>query len=215
MKAFKAIYSHGHFIDIETSQRLIPVQDAEYTITAADKAFKTEDAKFSIGDTLNSKNKEAWALREFGKDKYGKIMNEGEQLFFRVGNSKRVPGDEDRQYIFVCNLLEDLYLYLLKGRKGDFAEDWRLADCKCALEKCLLGGLALSEKVPAKSLNSLFSNTVQFYFSMQRSGSANSFDTFFLYKDDMKLTFDSANIKINKGLAFLRNEFVTKKNEFV
>jgi hypothetical protein len=213
MKAFKVIYKHGHFIDVETKQRLIPVQNAEYTISATDKAFKTEDSKLKMGDHLKPNEKAAWIEKEFGKGNYGKIMNEGEQLFFRVGNSRKIEGDESRQYIFICTLLEGLYLYLLKGKKGDEEGHWRLADCKCFLEKCLLGGLTLSEKIPAKSLNSLFSNTVQFYFSMQRSGSASAFNTFFTYKPDMKITFDEAINQQYEGLSDLRKKFVAKVNK--
>jgi len=79
MKAFKVIYKHGHFIDVETRQRLIPVQGAEYIISAADKAFKTEDAKMKIGDTLNSKDKASWAEGEFGKGNSAVIMTAGEK----------------------------------------------------------------------------------------------------------------------------------------
>lgn len=208
MRAFKVIYKHGHFIDVETQQRLIPVQGAEYTIIATNKAFKTEDSKLKIGDVLNPSEKAVWAKREFGEGKYGKIMSAEEQLFFRVGNSRRVEGDESHQYIFVCTLLEDLYLYLLKGKKGDEEEHWRLADCKCALESCLLGGLTLTEKVPAKSLNALFNNTVQFYFSMQRSGSANAFNTFYKYVREMEITFEGATNQRYYGLSNIRKEFV-------
>lgn len=210
MKAFKVIYKHGHFIDLETKQRLVPVQGAEYIITAEEKAFKTEDTKLKIGDALNSKEKAGWAEREFGKGNYIKILNAGEQLFFRVGNSRRVEGDENHQYIFLCSLLEDLYLYLLKGKNGDEEEHWRLADCKCVLESCLLGGLTLSEKLPAKSLNTLFSNTVQFYFSMQRSGSANAFNTFFKYVKGMNITFEDASNQRYYGLSNIRKEIVLK-----
>jgi len=108
-------------------------------------------------------------------------------------------------------LLEDLYLYLLKGKKGDKEKDWRLADCKCALENCLLGGLALTEKVPAKSLNALFTNTVQFYFSMQRSGSANAFNTFYKYEKGMEITFEDAIYNRYKGLSNDRIKFVAKR----
>jgi len=210
MKAFKVIYKHGHFIDVETQQRLIPVQGAEYTISAADKAFKTEDTKMKIGDKLSSKDKAIWAEKEFGSGNSGVIIRAGEQLFFRVGNSRRVEGDENHQYIFLCTLLEDLYLYLLKGKNGDEEEHWRLADCKCALENCLQGGLTLTGKVPAKSLNALFSNTVQFYFSMQRSGSASAFNTFFRYEKGMEITFDGARYS-RYGLSEARKEFVAKR----
>lgn len=35
MKALKAIYCHGHLLNLEIQQRLIPVQGEEYTITAS------------------------------------------------------------------------------------------------------------------------------------------------------------------------------------
>ena len=212
MKAFKVVYRHGHFIDMESKLRLIPVQGAEYTISAEDKAFITEDPKLEMADALSQKAKAEWALKVFGKDNFGKIANTGDQFFFRIGNSKKVQGDENREYIFICSLLEDLYLYRLKGKTGELPEDWRLADCICELDKCLLGGLTLSEKVPAKSLNSIFSNTVQFYFSMQRSGSANAFNTFYLYKPGMEITYVGATYQFYYGLRNMRKEYVDSRN---
>jgi hypothetical protein len=189
------------------------VQDAEYIITAKENAFTEEDAKLKMAIPLTPKEKAMWAENEFGKNNYGKIMNAGEQLFFRIGNSRTVQGDESRQYIFICTVLEDSYLYLLKGKKGEDAEDWRLADCKCALVKCLLGGLTLTEKIPAESLNELFSHTVMFYFSMQRSGSANAFNTFFRYKQGMDITFDGATNQRYEGLGKERVRFVAGRKK--
>lgn len=211
MKAFKVIYQHGHFIDKESNLRIIPVQGAEYIITASPNAFTTEDAKLKMAEPLNHEEKSVWALKQFGKDHYSKILNAGEQLFFRIGNSRTVHGDESRQYIFVCTLLEDLYLYLLKGRKGDDGEDWRLADCKCILEKCLLGGLTITEKIPAESMNKLFSQTVMFYFSMQRSAAANVFNTFFKYDPNVTITFDGAINKLYDSLGNEREKFAAKR----
>ena len=48
MKAFRVIYTHGHFVDIETNERLVPVQGEEYVISAKDNAFKTEDLKLDF-----------------------------------------------------------------------------------------------------------------------------------------------------------------------
>ncbi len=211
MKAFKVIYRHGHFIDVETQKRLIPVQGAEYTISAVNNAFKTDDDKLLISDTLNSTDKASWVEMEYGKGNYAKIMCADEKLFFRVGNSKKVEGDENHQYIFVCTLLEDLYLYLLKNKSRNEVEHWRLADCKCILDKCLLGGLTLTERITAKSLNALFNNTVQFYFSMQRSGSTNVFNTFYLYKEGMKISFSGAINNHYYGLSKKRKEFVSAR----
>lgn len=214
MKAFKVVYKHGHFIDVETGLRLIPVQDAIYTISASDNAFKTEDAKLRKGIVLNTELKAKWIDSKYGKSKYAKILNAGEQLFFRVGNSKPIQGDESSQYIFLCTLLEDLYIYFVKGRKTNDIEDWRLAECQCELEKCLVGGLTLTEKISSKSLNALFSNTVQFYFTNQRSTAANAFDTFFLYKKDIKnISFEGAINKRYRGLQDLRKDYVLERNK--
>lgn len=213
MKAFKVIYQHGHFIDKDSNKRIVPVQGAEYIITAKENAFTEEDAKLKMEVPLTPQEKALWAENEFGKNNYGKIMNAGDQFFFRIGNSRTLQGDESRQYIFICAVLEDLYLYLIKGKKGEDAEDWRLADCKCALEKCLLGGLTLTEKIPAESLNKLFSHTVMFYFSMQRSGSANAFNTFFKYKQGMDITFDGATNQRYNGLGKERERFVAAKRK--
>jgi len=89
-------------------------------------------------------------------------------------------------------------------------EHWRLADCKCVLESCLLDGLTLTEKIPAKSLNLLFNNTVQFYFCMQRSGSANAFNSFYKYVKGMEITFECATNQRYYGLSNIRKEPVLK-----
>jgi hypothetical protein len=208
-----SIYEHGHFIDLDSKKRLIPIQDAVYTISAEDNAFEIVDEAVKKTDVLDSAKKAAWALVKFGAGKHGKIMNAGEQLFFRVGNSSRVPGDESFQYMFVCTLLEDLYLFLVKGENGEDEGDWRLAKCKCVLSECIMGGLTLSENITADSLNQLFSNTVQFYFRMQRSASANSFDTFFNYKKGMQINFGDAIYRRYDGLIKARLDFVAKQKQ--
>jgi hypothetical protein len=212
MKAFKVIYQHGHFIDKESKERIIPVQGQEYIITANESAFTTEDSKLKMAKHRDASEKADWALGEFGKGNFRKILAAGDQLFFRIGNSNKVKGDESREYVFVCHLLEDLYLYLLKGKKGDKQEDWRLANCQCVLDECLLGGLALTEKIPAESLNKLFSQTVMFYFSMQRSGSCNAFHTFFKYTSKKKINFDAVTKKLYASIGDERKKIVEGKN---
>lgn len=211
MKAFKVVYRNGHFIDTETKKRLLPVQNAVYTITAEDKAFKDEDAKEKLGVSLDSKAKAAWANRKYGDENFGRIMEAKAKLFFRIGNSRIVEGDQSRQYIFVCSLLEDLYLYKKKGKKGEEEEDWRLAECMCKLDECLLGGLTLTSTVPSKSLNALFNYTVQDYFRGQRSGATNALKTFFIYEIGKKITFEEERNQIYNDLSKLRREFVSNR----
>ena len=88
-----------------------------------------------------------------------------------------------------------------------------MANCQCILDDCLLGGLTLTEKIPAESLNKLFSQTVMFYFSMQRSGSCNAFNTFFIYRPDMKVYFDTALNELYDAIKIKRREFVAERNK--
>ncbi len=214
MKEYIAIYKHGHFINKVNGERVIPVQGEEYILKGKDDSFVKKDSKLLISDSLNTEEKQRWVDMTFGNNNYIKILNAGEQLFFRIGNSKRIKGDESGQYIFLCTLHEDLYVYLLKNRTGEKADDWRLAPCNCILDKCLLGGLTLSVKIPAESLNKLFSSTVMFYFNLQRSGSTNVFDTFFVYKKGMQITFDEAINKKYERLRVIRNTKVIKNIDF-
>lgn len=206
MKAFKVTFQHGHFIDSETGQRLIPVQGAEYHISADSNAFKAEDVKLKVAEPLNPADKLEWAKEEFGSGNFFKILSAGTPLFFRIGNSKRVEGDESREYIFTCIILEDLYMHKIKSRQGDKMDDWRLADCICVLDKCLEGGMALYEKLPAQSLSMLFGFTVMFYFSLQRSASCNAFNTFFLYQEGMNISFEGIKNGLYESLNHKREE---------
>ncbi|HPD66417.1 MAG TPA: hypothetical protein P5050_12315 [Bacteroidia bacterium] len=206
MKAFKVTFQHGHFIDTETGKRLIPVQGAEYHIIADSEAFKSEDVKLKFKEPLNAADKLAWAKSEFGEGNFIKILDAGSPLFFRIGNSKKVEGDESSEYIFTCIILEDLYIFKIKSRQGDKMDDWRLADCICRLDKCLLGGMTLSEKLQAQSLSMLFGFTVMFYFSLQRSASCNAFNTFFLYQEGMNISFEGIKNGLYESLNHKREE---------
>ena len=102
-------------------------------------------------------------------------------------------------------------MYLLHDRKGDEEEDWRLADCECVLDRCILGGMSLTERITASSLNSLFSNTVQFYFSMQRSTATNVYSNFFLYQEGMSINHGGVINRLYEGLQEIRKGFVSAK----
>jgi len=211
MKAFKVIYQHGHFIDKETNQRIVPVQGAEYVISASAGAFTLEDAKLKISSALSESEKAKWVENKYGKDRCIKIEAAGTRLFFRIGNSKKADGDENRQYIFLCTLLEDLYLFQVKNSKGDSPKDWRAVDCKCILDECLLGDLTMSEKIPSTSLNKLFSHTVMFYFSLQRSGSCDIFKTFFFYTKDLDISHYGALNERYEGIGSIRDRIAAAR----
>lgn len=208
MKAFKVIYKHGHFIDQETGKRIIPVQGEDYVITGAENSFTLEDMKLTITPSKDSDQKKKWAQKEFETSKYHKLFDAGAQFIFRVGNSKMQKGDESKQYVFLCSLTEDLYLYLLKEKEPKEPKNWRLARCNCKLEKCLLGNLSYFEKLEAESLNQLFTRTVMHFFSNQRSGSANALETFYHYDPSRKVTFDMVSNKFLKQLNQDRIDYI-------
>jgi len=208
MKSFNVIYQHGHFIDKETGKSLIPQQGFEFVIIAEPNSLLEFDDKLIVAEAKSSEDKKKWAINQFGEGNYIKIGDAGDQLFFRIGNSKIAKGDESKQYILLCSLNEDLYLYLIKGRIGNKPNDWRLAECICELKKCLEGNLQLSEVIKAESLNKLFSHTVQFFFPTQRSGSTNVFTTFYFYNENMKPTFLTPSKDYKGSLDDRRNQEV-------
>ncbi len=210
MKTFLVRYQHGQFIDINTKKRVIPIQGEDYTISGNDNAFNSSDDRVTTDLPLDKATKAKWVEKFYGKENYLPILEAGTQLFFRIGNSKVVIGDENQQYIFLCTLLEDLYLWRIRDKDGKNPTDWRLVDCKCVLDKCLLGNLSLSEKIQADSLSKLFSSTVMFYFNMQRSGSTNAFSSFYIYHEGMNVTYEGAKHNWHPNLDRLRTEAVNK-----
>jgi hypothetical protein len=213
MKAFKVIFQHGHFIDQETQKRILPVQGKEFIITASPDAFTTEDSRLTIRLSKNEEEKAAWVKKEYALTKTHKLASAGDQFLFRVGNSRMIEGDENNQYVFLCNLQEDLYLYLLIGKEAKEPKNWRLAECNCSLIQCLLGGLTLTEKLEAQSLNQLFTRTVMHYFTNQRSGSTNALNTFFWYDPKKELTFHTLLNDHYKSLGKSRKEHVVSLNK--
>lgn len=189
MNGFQVIYKNGHFYKSETNERLDFVQHQEYFIVSP------RDAMFISPKHINSNNiSNAEEKLEFIKNKYDsigknpkKILDAGTQLYFRVGNNHKIDGDENIQHIFTCKLLEDLYCTTpyFEGYKNYPYEieetQFRACDCMVQLEQCILGNTTIKEPIIAASLNQLFNNTVQTFFSNQHSGSCNIFETFGVY----------------------------------
>lgn len=208
MKAFRVEYRNGHFIDTETKKRIIPIPGAFYTITGKDEAFASEDEKLGLAESKSPDEKREWVLKSYGEGNVVKLLPAGKKLYFRVGNSKVVKGDLGKDYRFSCLLLEDLYLYKLKDKLAKDPNNWRLVDCNCQLEDCITSNLTLSEKLPASSLNKLFSQTIMFYFSMQRSGSTNVFATFY-----QNFPFSGSNSELLGRVVLLQTTREEKLNE--
>jgi hypothetical protein len=184
MGGHRVIYKHGQFIEKETGKRIIPVQGKEYIIIGLSDSFEEKDSKLKSGPRKTEKEKAEWAYNKFGDGNCLKLLGAGQDLIFRIGNSIIIEGDESNEYHFRCLLLEDLYLYKIRYRDGNMAKDWRLAECQCELTDCISGGLKITEKIVAESLNNLFTQTVMFFFNLQNSGATNVFNTFNIIRKD-------------------------------
>jgi hypothetical protein len=52
METYNVEFRHGHFFDLKTKKRLIPIQGEKYTIVAEPAPFTQEDAKLKINPPL-------------------------------------------------------------------------------------------------------------------------------------------------------------------
>lgn len=189
MKSYKVKFIHGQFIEEETQKRIIPIQGKSYIIISEEDSFDETDPRMKVNEILDSEKKKISIEKKYGINRTIKLLNKGEKLFYRIGNSKRIQGDESQSYIFLSILLEDLYIHLKKDKKGDNINDWQLVNSVIRLENCISSDIKIVEKIQADSLNQLYSKTVTFYFNMQRSASANAFTSFYLYKPNLSIVY--------------------------
>lgn len=214
METYKIKFLNDHFIEIDTNNVITPVNGREYLLIGEDGTFRINLPISTIGKSLDSDAKEAKMLKKYGKPRYRKIILSGTKLYFRTG---KPGGDNNQEYIFQCELLEDQYLYLIESRDGKEPESWRLCKCNCQLEKCLNKKLEVYQKLQADSLNSLYTKTVMHFFSERLSGSTNALTTFFLHDKEKEITwFDALNEryltlkKIRVQVALVYPEVYTK-----
>jgi len=211
MKAFKVVFKHGHFIEVNTNKRILPRQGGEFIITANEEDFERFDYKIATREPLDIGVQAKTVFAKYGEQNVIKIRNRGEKLVFVISNSQRVPGDESRKYVLVCHLLEDLYVYHKKNKPERYKfENWKLASCVCEVDSCADGGLQISEKITADSLNKLFSHSVNFYFPLQRSGTTNAYDNFFVYVPELPATIKTIELKIQPSIRNLIESLLLK-----
>lgn len=184
MKSFNTTFRNGHFYDEATNKRIIPINGKQYLIAADHDAFCQHDELMPDKKPYLDDQKMI-SIKEKYKGNIIKLLNKNSALYFRLGLGGPAINEQSLQYVFECVINDDLYIYLPRGAEKTNPISWRLLDCSCHLTKSIIGGLALSEEVTAKSLNQLFQHTVMFYFSMQRSGSCNPFKTFFILPDSL------------------------------
>lgn len=192
MKTYRVELQHDHFIEVGTNNTIHPKHGQIYILTGEDNGFDINQVKTKVPESLDSLAKRQKMLEKYGEKRCKKILNEGEKLYFRVGRILTTDDVKNVEFIFQCILLEDLYLYLKEGCDAGDQLSWRLAKCNCRIEKCLLGGIEVFNKIESDSLNSLFTKTVMHYFSEQHSGSTRAFTTFFRHDKEENITFYGA-----------------------
>ncbi|MEQ8240404.1 MAG: hypothetical protein RIA69_14390 [Cyclobacteriaceae bacterium] len=154
-----------------TNKRVLLKSGATFSIQGDDETFSETDPLNKIPESLSSREKFELIENKYNQPK--KVFTSGSMFKFRIGVGRVAEDDVDREYWFSGRLLEDLYFYVTDKEKI------RLCPCDCVMEQITSGEILFVEKVFGLSLNNLFSNVVTFYLPLQRSGSADSFTTFY------------------------------------
>lgn len=213
MKAFKTLYQNGEFIDIETDKRVVLRNGKQFTLMSEDENFLTKDRKMFDEKPLDSASKKNWIDTLYRNQKTIIFLPSGTELYFSIRLSRVDDNDSYAFYEFICELLEDQYLYEVNQRSNNgFYSindpiNYRLANCICELKKCLNHNLILTENIREYSLNKLYTSTVQFYFSMRRSATTNVFNTFKIHS--IPNGFQNNHIKINASLKEMRIDLIS------
>lgn len=214
MQTFKVKFKNGHFYDLLSGNRIIPKSGHEFMLIGDEIAFEKEDILIK-SYAIQNPNERVQSLSKKYNNNLIKIRDAQSCLYFRLGIGTPREANQDKQYVFKCTILEDLYLYLPGEADKNHPVNWRLCDCHCKLNSCIIGEIAISDDIHAKSLNQLFTNTVMFFFSLQRSGSCNPFNTFFM----LKVNEPEKDIALHKIFASdytflknLRSDYVSKFN---
>jgi len=185
MKSFEVKYTKGHLVDIKSNKRIFLKRGGVFNILGDDNQFEEKDELHFETKPLSENEKLQHLERNHKNFSLKKIASKDQNFVYRIGLSKSTKEDKEREFLFNCTILEDLYI---RSRNG---EDWSLCDCLCVTTDCLEGEVQMIESVNGNSLNNLFSNMIAFYFPMQRSGACNAFDYFyFIEKDDKPRLID-------------------------
>ena len=185
MKSFEVKYTKGHLVDIKSNKRIFLKRGGVFNILGDDNQFEEKDELHFETKPLSENEKLQHLERNHKNFSLKKIASKDQNFVYRIGLSKSTKEDKEREFLFNCTILEDLYI------RSRNSEDWSLCDCLCVTTDCLEGEVQMIESVNGNSLNNLFSNMIAFYFPMQRSGACNAFDYFyFIEKDDKPRLID-------------------------
>jgi len=180
MKSFEVKYTKGHLVDTKSNKRIFLKRGGVFNILGDDNQFEEKDELHFETKPLSENEKLQQLEKNHKNFSLIKIASKDQNFVYRIGLSKSTKEDKEKEFLFNCTILEDLYI---RSRNG---EDWSLCDCLCVTTECLEGDVQMIEPVNGNSLNNLFSNMIAFYFPMQRSGACNAFDYFYFIEKEYK-----------------------------
>lgn len=185
MKNYTVKYKNGHLIDVATGKRIFLKRGGEFTLLGDDLMFEDKDELTFQRLPLSSSEKYSILQNNYKNYRFVKVAWAGQKFIYRIGLSKMTKEDVKIEYLFDAVIMEDLYIKSKINNKEDSKQDkWSLCDCLCKTTKCIDGDLQMFEEIQGLSLSNLFSNMVAFYFTLQRSGSCNAFNTYFFAEHD-------------------------------
>ncbi len=166
MKSYNIIYKNNKFYDISTNKRVYPKENGQFVIAGDDNNFGAEDILNQPHSHLNNAE-EQFANVHWIKNikQYVQLLPAGSSLEFDFSISKLKHQNEEYNYSFRLELLEDLYLYTATTWKA--AKLPELHDCRCVVIEDLGHNVDFFEPIFANSINEAYSKTRQFYFPNQ------------------------------------------------
>ncbi len=206
MKVYKAFNQNGLLFNSD-GKRLVLKDKFHFEIIGEDDAFEEIDTLNSLPSYVrNDKEMKEYINRHYQKAEVIKIFEVGQSFLFRVGLGKTRKKNENKEFFFICKLLEDLYSYKTKPNANP-----RLCKCINHVVDCLDGALERFETIYADSLNTVASNTIVHYFSLKRSSAMNVLKDF---KPLTQIQLDNELDKLKKDYFKLPGIEVTLKNKF-
>jgi hypothetical protein len=177
MKTHNVINLNGLLFSKESNKRIILKEKHEFVITSTEDGFEEVDSLNKEPERLRDSNEmKSYVYSKYPNHDIMKLFDAGNEFIFRIGLGKRKDNEEEKDYFFICRILEDLYLY-----RKSIKSFPRLFECHSVVHTCVSRNLPAFEEVYGESLNKVASNTIMHFFSLKRSSSMNIFNEFRMF----------------------------------
>ena len=166
MKTYYIIYKNNKFYDTATRKRIYPKDDGQFVIAGDNDSFGEYDILNQPHEILFDSAQQLNEVKEIKNlNKYIRILPANTSLYFDFRITKTKHDNEQKNYAFRLELLEDLYLHSCTTWKDIKLPE--LHHCRRVVIKDLVGNVEYFEPIYATSINEAYSKTRQFYFPNQ------------------------------------------------